>query len=344
MKNPKSKITKALLSFAGIAPKKSKKYYSRQKPIPYRYVLTGTPAPNDESEYWAQIKMITGRGNDIFHDNFYVFRSQYFYSIPLGATGQRMWKFRKQSRPEFMEQLKQVTHVVSKKDAVDLPSQIHEVRHVKLTDKEQKAYNEMVNEKVLEFENEDVLSRSALVEVMKLRQLTSGFCYGDEGIHQVGKSKLNELRDLLDEIGNHQVIIWCNFRYEIIELLKMLPNSAALWAGTKDREKVITDFKNGKKQYLIANMQSASHGLTFTNCNYGVYFSLSYSYEFQKQSQDRIHRIGQTDKVTYYYLVAKDTIDEVIYEAVNGKAQLSTEVLNYLRKDSNARNRQAVTV
>ena len=77
----------------------------------------------------------------------------------------------------------------------------------------------------------------------------------NHGVHQVGKSKLNDLLSLLDEIGNKPVIIWCNFKQEIETLLEVLPDSAALWSGTADRQEVISGFKSGRYQYLIANPQ-----------------------------------------------------------------------------------------
>ena len=122
-----------------------------------------------------------------------------------------------------------------------------------------------------------------------------------------------------------------NFRQEIETLLQSLPDSAALWSGTADRQEVIGGFKSGKYQTLIANPQSAGHGLTFTHCSDAVYYSLAYSWELLKQSQDRIHRIGQTSSCTYHYLIAKDSIDEVIYKSVNEKKKLSEAVLQYLK-------------
>jgi len=343
MKCPTSQITRALLSLAGITTrgKGGVKFYADET-IPHRYLLSGTPAPNDESEYWAQVKFITGEGNDVFNDNFYAFRSRYFFSIPLGRTGQNIWKFRKDTKQEFTDRLSEVAHVVHKQDAVDLPPQIHEKRYIELSKEERKAYDKLKNDLVLEFADEMVLASSALVEVMKLRQLTSGFCYGED-THQVGKSKLNELKALLEEIGDKQVIIWCNFRHEIATLFKELVNCDALWSGSVDRDATIRNFQQGKIKYLIANPQSAAHGLTFTNCSYAIYYSLNYSYELQRQSQDRIHRIGQRSKCTYYYLIAKNTVDELIYRTVNGKAELSKEVLNYLRMNSNDRTRQLQT-
>ena len=336
-----SQITMAILSLSGVSVYGQKtKGYKIADAIPHRYVLSGTPAPNDETEYWPQIKVVTGTGSEI-HDNFYVFRQHYCYSVGLGGN-KKKWVFRKSQQQEWMDVIAPHVHIVRKQDAVDLPPQIHEKRCIELSKEERKAYDKLKNDLVLEFADEMVLASSALVEVMKLRQLTSGFCYGED-THQIGKSKLNELKALLEEIGDNQVIIWCNFRHEIATLFKELVNCDALWSGSVDRDATIRNFQQGKIKYLIANPQSAAHGLTFTNCSYAIYYSLNYSYELQRQSQDRIHRIGQRSKCTYYYLIAKNTVDELIYRTVNGKAELSKEVLNYLRMNSNDRTRQLQT-
>ncbi|RKY03617.1 MAG: hypothetical protein DRP56_10990 [Planctomycetota bacterium] len=331
MKNPSSQTTRALLALAGVYSRGKGKKFAVNTPVAHRYVLTGTPAPNDRSEYWAQLTFIAP--NEVFSDNFYVFRNRYFTAKPLGRTGISLWNFTKCEYlvDEFAAKMAPVCDVVSKEDAVDLPPQVHERRGIQLSQPEQAAYDQFHRDLVLRFANEEILATTALTEIMKSRQLTSGFCYGDTGVHQVGKSKLTELLSLIEEIGDKPIIIWCNFRHEIQLLLYALPDSAALWSGTNDRDEVIAGFKDGKYQYLVANPQSAAHGLTFVNCSYAVYFSLTYSFELAKQSQDRIHRIGQDSKCTYYYLIAKDTIDEVIYAAVQEKKALSEAVLSHLK-------------
>jgi SNF2 family DNA or RNA helicase len=331
MKSPRSQITKALLSLAGVPFRGSA--FRTNRPIPHRYALSGTPAPNDESEYWAQIKFITGPGDGCFHDNYYIFRSQYFHGVPIGCTGQKIWKFRYAMREQFQTAMTPAAHVVRKADCLDLPEQIHQVRTVHLSRAERQAYDAFEEDLVLRFGDQMVLGTTALVETMKLRQLTSGFAYSEAGeVIQVGTAKLAELRSLLEEIGPHQVIIWANFRAEIKQLLEALPGAVALWSGTDDREQVIEAFKSGQAQYLIANPQSAGHGLTFTNCRYAVYYSLSYSYELQKQSEDRIHRIGQQVPCEYFYLLADRTVDEMIHRIVRKKGDLSSATLAYLRR------------
>ena len=59
---------------------------------------------------------------------------------------------------------------------------------------------------------------------------------------------------------------------------------------------------------------------------YNIYYSLSFSYEEFKQSQDRIHRIGQKNRCTYIVLQAKDTIDKKIYNCLQRKGNAVDEL------------------
>lgn len=339
MKDYKTDTAKALLSLAGIGYRtRGGKGYPVHDPVPWRYALSGTPAPNCQLEYWPQVKFITGQGNAVFPDNFYAFRGQYFYNLFANAqnTLAQKWLIKDECKDAFNDKLAEVCHVVRKTDAVDLPEQTYLRRVVTLTAKEQAAYNAMEKDLIATFGDEAVLAANALSKVMKLRQMTSGFCYGADGqVYPTGRTKLRELADLLDEIGDRQVIIWANFKAEIRAILDMLPDSAALWSESDDRNQIVRDFQTGKYRYLVANPQSAAHGLTFVNCCDAVYFSLNYSYELQKQSEDRIHRIGQQTKCTYHFLIAKGTVDALIYQAVNKKANMNTAILEYLKRGNN---------
>jgi SNF2 family DNA or RNA helicase len=103
-------------------------------------------------------------------------------------------------------------------------------------------------------------------------------------------------------------------------------NGIGLTSKTKNREQIISDFKNNKIKLLFAHPKLLGHGLTFTNCNYNIYYSLSFSYEEFKQSQDRIHRIGQDNKCTYIILQCKNTIDEKIYKCLQNKKNIVDEL------------------
>lgn len=316
LKSNVSQTTRATLAIAGFKNrKKDGKSFDHTKPIAIRHNLTATPAPNQPSEYWGQIKLCTGPGNEVFSDNFYSFRGKFFYSIDVGHN-QKMWKFRKEMFLEFCHKLAEVAHVCRKQDVLDLPPQTHRIHSIPLGRQEQTIYDEFKNGLIARFTNETILATTAIVEIMKLRQVTSGFMYGQEDTHSIGLTKVNYLMELLSKTCSDQHIIWINFRREA-EMLKHLPNSEILIGSIPmDRQmEIIKNFKAGNLQYIIANQASIGHGLTFVNCHRAAYTSQNYSYELMKQTRDRIHRIGQKFECFYDHLLAKKTIDEVVYKA-----------------------------
>ena len=57
------------------------------------------------------------------------------------------------------------------------------------------------------------------------------------------------------------------------------------------------------------------------------YYSNSYDLEKRLQSEDRAHRIGQKKTVTYIDMIAEDTVDEKIVEALRKKINIASEVM-----------------
>jgi SNF2 family DNA or RNA helicase len=62
-----------------------------------------------------------------------------------------------------------------------------------------------------------------------------------------------------------------------------------------------------------------------------IYFSNTFSLEHRLQSEDRAHRIGTKNPVTYVDLVAEDTVDRKIISALKSKKSISSMTLDDLR-------------
>ena len=315
MKNNKSQITKALLDFSN--------------KINYRYILSGSPAPNSPLEFWAQMAFVDP---NLLGDNFYRFRNNWFYQSDWSGY---QYSITPPNKEKLMRKIGRKAIFFAKDDCLDLPDKTYVTRKIEMSDVQKAAYQQMKDDLLLEIEGKTIIASNQIAKIMKLRQVTSGYIYDESrGTIKISDTKFNELFDVLDEIGDRQVIIWIQFHFEGVELMKHFKEKAcALWGDVKaeDRITAINQFKSGQKQYLIANPATAAHGLTFTNCQYSIYFSLSYSAELWKQSQERIHRIGQAKNVTYIYLICKDSIDEKIYTALQGKKKISDECLNWLK-------------
>jgi len=346
LKSNRSKTTETLLALAD--------------KFKHRIIASGTPMPNSELELWGQISFIQP---DAFPSSFYAFRNIYAHLERNGrvmhVNGQRMtsadmrrflstgWSYTvsEENRRKLMEEIGPFTHWVKKSEALDLPEKIDQVRDVFLNAREQKAYDEMEEHLVTEIEGEEIAAQVALAKLMKLRQATSGFFYNKEGdsVEIGNSSKLKELAEVLEELGNQPVIIWVQFRHEVEAIETLLSEKygpdqvTTLYAGTRDKEGSINRFKNNQVRYLIAHPKSAGHGLTFISCNTMVFYSMDYSFESHEQARNRIHRIGQTNACLYIYLVAKDTIDEEILAVLHRKKTLQDAVYALLK---NARSKK----
>ncbi|MEL3959427.1 DEAD/DEAH box helicase [Caldifermentibacillus hisashii] len=293
--------------------------------IPHRFMLSGTPTPNHNSEIFTQMKAINP---EIFGNNYYGFLAKYFTQ---DMSNPHRWFQTEENKELFFNRLSEQSVFIRKDDCLDLPDKVFTVRKYELGKEQRKYYNDMLEDIK---NNINVWSKFEFTaKLMKLRQILSGFIIDKNNqIIDFGTSKDIELEGVLDEIGDKPVIIWCQFVHEIEKLSKRF-NGIGLTSKTSNRDKIIRDFKEGKIKRLFVHPKLLGKGLTFTNCNYNIYYSLSFSYEEFKQSQDRIHRIGQTNKCTYIVLQAKNTIDESIYRCLQNKKSAVEELYLTLGAD-----------
>lgn len=304
MRNIKSQITQTLLSLVDY--------------IPHRFVLSGCPAPNHNSEIFPQMKFIN---NEIFGNNYYGFLAKYFSQ---DMKNPHRWFQTDTNKDNYFGRLSEQSVFLKKEDVVDLPEKTFLVRKIEM-DKEQGQYYNNIIQDIKD--NINTWSKFEFTsKLMKLREVCSGFVVNkDKTISEFKTNKDNELSSVIDEIGDKPIIIWCQFIYEIEKLAKKF-NGVALTSKTKNRNDIIRDFKEDRIKLLFVHPKLLGMGVTFTNSSYNIYYSQSYSYEEFKQSQDRIHRIGQVNKCTYIILQCKNTIDERIYECLQNKKNAVDEL------------------
>ena len=80
-------------------------------------------------------------------------------------------------------------------------------------------------------------------------------------------------------------------------------------------------------RFFIGNPSTAGYGLTLTEANTVIYYANDFNLETRIQSEDRCHRIGQKNPVTYIDLITENTIDERIVIALRNKIDLGAKVL-----------------
>ena len=195
----------------------------------------------------------------------------------------------------------------------------------------------MAKQFITEIDDKTITAVNAGAKLQKLSQITSGFVYheddGDKTFTEFHNAKNKELDSMLTgELAEEQVIVYCTYRGEIEIFKEMYKDGAFIHGGQSvtAQQEAIEKFKDGTARILFANVQSAKYGLTFTNCSNVIYYSLSYSLDDLYQSQERIHRIGQSKTCNYTFLCADKSVDFRVYKAVMKKQSLNDMVYSMI--------------
>lgn len=86
------------------------------------------------------------------------------------------------------------------------------------------------------------------------------------------------------------------------------------------RDEAVQRFQTDERcKLIVCNMQAGGVGLTLTAASNVAFMEQGWNGATHLQAEDRVHRIGQTDSVTAYYLLAPQTIDERIRHLIEAK-------------------------
>lgn len=164
--------------------------------------------------------------------------------------------------------------------------------------------------------------------MIRLHTIASGFVKRDDGvIVDFPNAKIELLREMIplwtEMAYDSKLILFTVFRHDIEILMKLFREmkvGAVSLNGdnAKEANDVVKVFQtNPKVRVFVGNLQVASAGLNIVKANYMTFYNNSFNNGRRMQALDRNYRIGQTRKVTVYDILAKNTVDERVYE--NGK-------------------------
>jgi SNF2 family DNA or RNA helicase len=159
---------------------------------------------------------------------------------------------------------------------------------------------------------------------------------------EIPKKFIAVLNLLKDEIlfENGKAIIWSIFIQNAKDLQIFLKNNGVdsrLLIGEveqAERESIIDKFnniKNDEFNVLIANPFAVAESISLHHgCHNAIYLERDYNCSNFLQSKDRIHRVGLLENqiTRYYYVISKNSIDEVIYERLKIKIERMENIIN----------------
>ena len=297
----------------------------------YTIFLTGTPITNRPDSIF-NIYRALDRG-ETFGENYFRSRNKYFHNVGMAFP---LWKMRETMKDELIHKMYIRAVRVRKDECLSLPPKIFSPRYCDLSAQARNIYEPVAEELLKKFKIGEHKFRitTPLTKLSKLSQICSGFLYDNRGeaLYIKDNAKVSLLKEILEEIGDEKVIIYTRWKEDvkIIDgVLKTDRQCRTLTGATIDRGSVINDFQtNPQVKVLISNITVGGYAVTLTAACYVIYFSLNFALTDWLQSQDRIHRVGQTRTCVYIPLLCTNTIDTYIYQALEDKVDLSTSIVD----------------
>ncbi|KAG4929481.1 hypothetical protein JHK85_046990 [Glycine max] len=114
-------------------------------------------------------------------------------------------------------------------------------------------------------------------------------------------------------------------------LLKKKVGCIRIDGGTPaaSRQQLVTDFQEKDAiKAAVLSIKAGGVGLTLTAASTVIFAELSWTPGDLIQAEDRAHRIGQVSSVNIYYLLANDTVDDIIWDVVQSKLENLGQMLD----------------
>ena len=316
IKNPNAKTTKAILELKDLAKK--------------RIIISGTPIANKPLDLWTQFYFLDN--GKLLGDSYKKFKKIYSINLKGDNLNEKKNKFDNLRTIILANSIRRL-----KKDVLELPEKIYIEKYVELEGKQKNFYEKLKNELYLEVTNIEgkiVIDESSelLKKLLRLVQIASNPYLIDKAYSET-PVKFLMLDTIIESIleQKEKVIVWSCFVDNIRILYKRYKKFGSLMLfgniPIEKRYEIVKQFRNNDGfNILIANPSAAKEGLTLTSANNAIYLDRNFNLVDYLQSQDRIHRISQSNPCIIYKLIAKDTIDEYIDEIIYKKHKLAEYV------------------
>lgn len=324
IKNPKAGRTKSVTRIG--------------KKCQFRRILTGTPITQSPIDLYAQCEFL--KSGVLGFGSYTSFKS--FYSIiqPINIghnrTIQQTVGFRELE--DLAQRVQPFSSRLMKKDCLTLPDKIYTPIYIPATYEQEFHITKLKQEMMTIVEQGLVSTENALSILTKSLQIAGGHVKDDDGnVKRIKCDKGDRLKTLCEEIpDDKKIIVWGYFREDMVVIHEALAGVCPVFEVSGrvlqyQRELNLEQFRNHKgKCVFLASPRVAGKSLTLTEAEFSIYYSNGFSLEHRLQSEDRNHRIGQKNNVTYLDLVCLGTPDVKVVQALKAKEVVSRDVLDRL--------------
>lgn len=289
--------------------------------------LTGTPAPNGLIDLWGQTWMLDA--GQRLGRTFTAFQERWFQK---GFNGHSI-----DPLPFAQEQIEKALADICLTTTVPTAEPFKNVIRIELPAQARQHYREMERKLWTEIKSLGVEAVNAAAKSGKCLQIANGAVYDNEeekNWHVVHGVKLDALESVVAEAAGAPVLVAYHWKHDKARLLKHFPGALDLSTASGLRAA-----KAGEGVVWLAHPASLGHGVDGLqeHCNILAFFGLWWNLEEHDQIIERIgpmrqQQAGKDRPVYIHYLVAADTVDELVLERLETKRTVQQVLLDALRR------------
>lgn len=319
-------------SFKNPASKRFRALYRMRPQILRLVLLTGTPSPNGLMDLWSQIRLLDmGRrlGRTLGQ-----YRDTWFRPGRRNGAVVYDWTPKPEARAAISERISDICLSMRASDWLDLPGLLYPGMDIALSRSEMRGYLDFEREQLMDIDGKTVEAVTAAALTNKLLQYTGGAVYDTEHTwHETGRSKIEALRSIA-EATEEPLLVYYQYQSERDRLLREFRDlSPFTFRGEPD---ILDAWNGGKIRMLLCQPASVAYGLNMQRGGRTiVWYSPTWNLELYEQANARLYRQGQTRPVLIYHLVAVDTVDEAVMNALRGKSGVQSALLQRIREIGN---------
>jgi hypothetical protein len=309
----------------------------------FRLALTGTPLENRLLDLWSIVDFIQPGylGNQEQFADTYEPRSpaaDETAPVEQAARGEKTESVQRIARKRLSARLRPLLlRRLKKHVAKDLPDRIEERLDCPLGEEQRKLYLAELRrsrDQVMKAVETQGINKSKMHVLAALTRLRQICCHPSLVGSDTASGKTDTLFELLDPLvaDGQKVLVFSQF----VQMLQLLEKECrarqitthVLTGQTKDRQQVVSEFQaDNSPGVFLLSLRAAGTGLNLTNASYVVLYDPWWNPAVEAQAIDRSHRIGQTQTVNAYRLIAPGTVEEKIWELQQSKARTIADVL-----------------
>jgi SNF2 family DNA or RNA helicase len=313
-----------------------------------RWALSGTPLAHSPMDAYAIFRALDP---GIFGTAFGAFRSR--YAILGGYLGREVVGYR--NLEEFRERYFSITLAASR-DVLDLPEAIHETVVIELPAEARRLHAQVKDHAMAMLASGDgeIVATNVLTQMLRMCQIASGHTRVDDPVAvtdgqigifdpeaapaapggprtvEVHRAKEEAVVEILGDLDPREpVVVFCRFRHDLDQVERATAAAGRLYRELSGRRNDLEDWLGSAGgEVLGVQYQAGGEGIDLARASYCILYNDTFELAKSDQAIARIHGPKSRNRVVYFHLVARGTIDEYVRDTLVRRRDVIARVLD----------------